>query len=65
MLKTLINHLDLFMTFNSKSFYLLDLFQVFESESTGRRRSSIPKTRLMSDDFRGMLNFSLQYKPDR
>lgn len=38
---------------------------VFENESTGRRRSSIQKARLMSDDFRGMLNFSLQYKPDR
>jgi len=38
---------------------------VFESEATGRRRSSVQKARLMSDDFRGMLNFSLQYKPDR
>eukprot|EP00795_Rhopilema_esculentum_P014435 gene14435-5492_t len=45
---------------------------VFESESTGRRRSSlqnrytgIQKARLMSDDYRGMLNFSLQYRQDR
>lgn len=45
---------------------------VFESESTGRRRSSLQskysglqKARLVSDDNRGMLNFSLQYRPDR
>eukprot|EP00794_Sanderia_malayensis_P003685 gene3685-4202_t len=45
---------------------------LFESESTGRRRSSLQnrylglqKARLVSDTYRGMLNFSLQYKQDR